>query len=252
MKIKVPLPILLSVSLHLLLFLFIYLQSKELNTPKLIETKVKKVTAIKSFIYHKPTEKSNDSNISQSAKYLTQKLDDVLSEKQKVAIDTPLPKKSLNNKLVIKKVNTQTAKQTKVEKDQLKKVRPKQTLPSAQRQLLTLKKKMDEQSIDAFLAERQEALTLKILKGTAPTVPHSVLVETIDEQIKKTSSSMSYYADATIFKDDDGICTQIRDLSKVGMEGLTEFKRTQCGLSKFDKSFKSHMTEVINRIKVKR
>ena len=78
--------------------------------------------------------------------------------------------------------------------------------------LSKLRKKMDEKSIEQIIQDRQRSLAAKIMAGTAPVVPHSIRAETRAEKIKRTAISMNHFGSTVIFKDDNGICTTIRDL----------------------------------------
>jgi len=228
-----------SLSLHLVLLFFINQQFQQDSTKVLVSTNVKAQNVLKSFIYQQPIKRLKiDKTTINTVVAIEKKIIEKNDSNTKVD-DGEIKSRSTNKGKKERLVSLSAPVQTENKKVSF----------SALSLLSNLSKKLDEQSIELAIKDRNRSLAAKIMAGIAPIVPHSVTEETLAEQASKTALSMNYYADAVIFKDDDGICTQIRDLSKVGMEGLTEIRRSRCGPSKFDKSFKKHMSAVIDKVK---
>jgi hypothetical protein len=237
-KNKLSLAIVSSICLHLTLFIFINQQFKVEGLKPIITQSINKNDIIKSFLYQRPVElpklEINKPDVSTQKKLVVTVRDDI-----KTDIDR-IPKSLTINKNLSKNSMESKSKpvKTKIEKVSV----PTLSL------LNKLRKKMDEKTIELTVQDRYRSLSTKIMAGTAPVVPHSLRIETRAEKIKRTAISMNHFGSTVIFKDDNGICTTIRDLSKVGMDVRTELTQSRCGLSKFDKSFKKHMSSVIEKL----
>jgi hypothetical protein len=237
-KNKLSLGIVFSICLHLTLFIFINQQFKEKNFNPIVTKSSNKKGIIKSFLYQRPVElpelEISKFDVSRQNKHVIIVTDDTKSD------ITPIPKNSTHHKNLSKKPIVSKSKpvKTQIEKASV----------SALSLLSKLRKKLDEKSIEQVIHDRQRSLAAKIMAGAAPVVPHSIRVETRAEKVKRTAISMNHFSSTVIFKDDNGICTTIRDLSKLGMDIRTELTQSRCGLSKFDKSFKKHMSSVIEKL----
>ncbi len=223
--------------------MFISQQFKENKEKKLnliVTQSSNKKDIIKSFIYQRPVElpelKINKSDVNSQNKHVIIVKDDAKNEVPLISRNSTHHKNPITKSTVSKSKPVKT--QTQTEKGSV----------SALSLLSKLRKKMDEQSIEQVIHDRQRSLAAKIMAGTAPVVPHSISVETRSEKIKRTAISMNHFGSTVIFKDDNGVCTTIRDLSKLGMDVRTELTQSRCGLSKFDKSFKKHMSSVIEKL----
>ena len=67
---------------------------------------------------------------------------------------------------------------------------------------------------------------------------------------KKSSAKMTsnYGNGITIIKGDNGNCTLKKDLSNVGMTGITAFSSFKCGSTKMEKMYNAHMDEVLKKL----
>lgn len=88
--------------------------------------------------------------------------------------------------------------------------------------------------------------TGSIMHGKPTLVPHSKRQFTEEEKKKQASHQIS--SDINMIKGDDGRCYIERDLTSVGMAGVTSSESFDCGKSKFDKSFKAHMQKVREKL----
>ncbi len=117
---------------------------------------------------------------------------------------------------------------------------------SAYGQLKNLQKNLDEQMFEQESVDFGKSNTGSIMHGKPSLVPHSEIQISEEEKTKRASKQIS--SDLTFTKGDDGSCTVKRDLSVVGMEGLTSVESFACGKSKFDKSFQDHMKKVREKL----
>jgi hypothetical protein len=237
-KNKLSLAILFSICLHLTLFIFINQQFKNKSLKPTTTQIINKKDIIKSFLYQRPVELPEleipKNDVSTQNKHVVTVKDDSKNDV------TPIPKELTRHK--------NQRKDSIVSKSKPAKAQIEKVSVSALSSLSKLRKKMDEKAIELAMQDKYRSLSAKIMAGTAPVVPHSIRVETRAEKTKKTAISMNYFGSTVIFKDDNGICTTIRDLSKLGMDVRTELTQSRCGLSKFDKSFKKHMSSVIEKL----
>ena len=57
----------------------------------------------------------------------------------------------------------------------------------------------------------------------------------------------AHYGNTTIYKDENGICTQVTDLTSVGLMGMTSLDTYKCGESKMEKAFRLHMKALFEK-----
>jgi hypothetical protein len=230
-KNKLSLAIVSSICLHVILFIFISQQFQEKNLNLIVTQSINKKEIIKSFLYQRPAElptsEMRKPDVSTQMTHVVNVENDITPTADK----STLHKNPRKNSIISKPKPTKT---------QIEKISV-----SALNSLNKLKKQMDEKYIEQVIHNRQRSLSAKIMAGIAPVVPHSIRVKTRAEKIKRTAISMNHFGSTVIFKDDNGMCTTIRDLSKVGLDVRTELTSSRCGLSKFDKSIKNHMSSVI-------
>jgi hypothetical protein len=235
-KNKLLLTIALSICLHLTLLFFINQQFQAGSLKLIVTQPTNKKNIIKSFLYQKAVELPelaiNKYNAITEKEYVVAEKEDIRNDIDRIPQSSASNKKLRNNTIVSKLTPVKTT------------VTTVSTLSS----LNKLRKQMDKKTIELAMQERYRSLSAKIMAGTAPVVPHSLRIETREEKIKKTAMSMNHYGSTVVFKDDNGICTTIRDLTNVGLDIRKGIKQSRCGLSKFDKSFKKHMSSVIEKL----
>ncbi|NQZ23710.1 MAG: hypothetical protein HRT53_16880 [Colwellia sp.] len=235
---KLSLAIVSSICLHFILFIFINQQFQEESLKPVVTQSINENDIIKSFLYQRAVGFSkleiNKSDVSIQKKHVVVEKEDIKNDIVRI------PKSSTNNK--------NPNKNLVVSKSKLVKTRTEKSSVSVLSSLSKLRKKMNEKTIEIAVQDRYRSLSAKIMAGTAPVVPHSFRIETREEKIKKTAMSMNHYGSTVVFKDDNGICTTIRDLTNVGLDIRKGIKQSRCGLSKFDKSFKKHMSSVIEKL----
>lgn len=87
--------------------------------------------------------------------------------------------------------------------------------------------------------------TGSVMHGTPTYVPHSFVEDTEKKAIASTPTQVGN--GFSITKSDNGTCTLTEDLSTIGLQGKTT-SRFNCGLSKDEKSFNSHMKKVLKKL----
>jgi len=90
-----------------------------------------------------------------------------------------------------------------------------------------------------------------VINATSEPVPHSVTKTEIDsvlEGAKRMLLTATYYGGTTVFKDEDGVCTTVTDVSFLSTSPMKRVSRSRCGKSKFDKNFSLHMKDVIKKL----
>ncbi len=236
-KNKLSLAIVSSICLHIIVFIFINQQFQDKSLTPIATQSINKKDILNSFLYQRSELAELEINkfdvSSQKQSVVTVKYD----KKNDIA---PIPRNSTHHKSPNEK--------PKVSKSKPVKLQIEKGSVSALNLLSKFRKERHEEYLEQVIQDRQRSLSAKIMAGTAPVVPHSIRVETSAEKIKRTAISMNYFGSTVIFKNDNGICTTIRDLSKLGMDVRTELTQSRCGLSKFDKSFKKHMSSVIKQL----
>ncbi|MDO6427217.1 hypothetical protein Q4489_09345 [Thalassotalea sp. 1_MG-2023] len=73
-------------------------------------------------------------------------------------------------------------------------------------------------------------------------VPHSTVTINVDEKRKNATQTLG--GGIEMIKGEDGTCYVERDLSSIGMSGVTSRESFACGLSEFDKAFNAHMKKL--------
>jgi len=229
--------VVLSIVIHLVILIII---SHTVVLPP--TTTPPKKQAIKSYIYHTPLKKIEpeikpvpvvENEVTESVK--VKEVSETNKENITVkAIDVPIvktvPPKEAPAKQVVKK-NTNKKPVTSF---------------SALSQLRNLNKKLDDKMFEQATSDYQQPNTGSIMHGTPIAVPHSKKQLSVEEKHKQATRVVS--SDMSVRKGDDGRCFIQRDLSVVGMEGVTANESFACGKSKFDSSFQKHMKKVREKL----
>ncbi|MFT5759305.1 MAG: uncharacterized membrane protein YheB (UPF0754 family) [Alteromonadaceae bacterium] len=117
---------------------------------------------------------------------------------------------------------------------------------SALAQLNKLQSSINRESIQQGLQQYQQHRSVSVMHGEPIPVQHSSKQLSYEE--KKTTNTTVLSDNVAIVKGDDGRCLIERDLSNVGMEGVTSVSSFACGSSKFDKSFRAHMKKIKEKL----
>ena len=81
-------------------------------------------------------------------------------------------------------------------------------------------------------------------------VGHSITQLNADdpkEQARQLAMRTTHYGNTTIYKDENGMCTQITDLSNLGAGEMTSMHSFKCGESKMEKTFRLHMKALFEK-----
>lgn len=236
----------LAIFVHIVILVLI---SFAVKTPKPKEQKAK---AINSYLY---TPKRSTKHINSQTNTAAQTVNNTVQENVNTTksnnskppvtttseVKKPLPISEKPNET---KHNKTVKKQTSKKFKPLRKANTKTLSPL--QQLGKLKTSLNEKFIEQEMLTQFRRRSASVLDGEPIAVPHSTKQITEEEKRKQATINMS--SGLTITKGDDGSCTVIRDLSEVGMEGLTSVEGFSCGQSKFDKNFKSHMKNVLKKL----
>ncbi|MBA6303699.1 cell envelope integrity protein TolA [Colwellia sp. MB02u-14] len=209
--------IFLSIIFHILVVLLL---SHTKDKPIDNFTKIPKKVPINSFIYYEPIENKQEKVIpvdSEQKKLAQKKTEIKPSSPLKKAITAPLKKQQPDE------VKHRTTSQN----------------------LSRLKDKINQQIIDQAMQNFVKSNTGTLMHGTPSYVPHSFVEDTQKKIIGSTASQVGN--GFSITKDDKGTCTLTEDLSVIGLQGKTT-SRFNCGLSKDEKNFKSHMKNVLKKL----
>ncbi|WP_448548901.1 hypothetical protein [Thalassotalea fusca] len=116
---------------------------------------------------------------------------------------------------------------------------------NAWQMLEALNEEQDKAYFQSQEYNRTRPNTGSVMHGEPTFVPHSVVRPTQEEIINSRSQDVG--GGATVVKGDNGSCTITRDLSHVGMAGVTSVEGFRCGLTKQEKAFKAHMAKFRER-----
>ncbi len=238
--------VLFSVAFHALLLLLI----RE-TKPVPVIVKNTEVKAIQSYLYELP--KPIDKEIV--------KLEEQPLKKQqgnkKVKINKPVKReKSQNNKpkTVVNDIhsdNTEisvspeiSAEKTIQNNTKIKK--QTKTTHYPQQQLDRLRSQQYQQHIKQQVAQYSRKKTGSIMHGTPIPAPKSKSKLSIEQ--KKQMNTTQYSNSLAIRKNSNGSCTIKRDLSSVGIEGVTAISLMPCGESKHQKDYRLHMDKVLKKL----
>ncbi|WP_206485001.1 hypothetical protein [Thalassotalea sp. G2M2-11] len=117
---------------------------------------------------------------------------------------------------------------------------------SPSQQLQALSQSLDNQNISEQVFEYSRKKSPSIMHGTPKLVPHSKKQPSTDEKISQATQQLT--SGMKIIKGDNGSCVIERDLSSVGMEGITVLEGFSCGQTKFEKNFNAHMKKVLKKL----
>ncbi|GLX77761.1 hypothetical protein tinsulaeT_11010 [Thalassotalea insulae] len=207
----------------------------------------KKITpkAINSFLYipPKPAPPSDplaDDIVEQQQQKKSQKIID--SDKQQTSKEAPEAPAEQTEKSTI----TQ-APATKKQPETPPRTASKKALKfSAIQQLEHLRQQLDQKTIEQQSFEYSQKKSASIMNGQPEPIRHSTTQLSKEEKNEQATYQMS--SDLKIIKGNDGTCFIKKDLSTVGIEGVTSVESFSCGQSKFDKSFKAHMKKVLKKL----
>lgn len=116
---------------------------------------------------------------------------------------------------------------------------------NAWQMLESLNKEQDEAYFQSQEYLRTRPNSGSVMHGEPTLVPHSVVRPTQEEIINSRSQDVG--GGATVVKGDNGNCTITRDLSHVGMEGITSVEGFSCGETKQQRAFREHMAKFRER-----
>jgi len=106
-------------------------------------------------------------------------------------------------------------------------------------QLRALNDQLEDEMFEQVYIERTKPNSGSIMHGQATSVPHSVKQQSEDE--KRAQATQQMGGGFAVTKGENGSCTITRDLSHVGMEGLTSVESFSCGQTEIQKAFNQHM-----------
>ena len=113
---------------------------------------------------------------------------------------------------------------------------------SALNQLKKLQSSINQKAIRQGLQQYQQHSSVSVMHGKPNLVPHSI--KQVTEKRQKELATQHMSPNMKTIKGDDGFCFIERDLSNVGMAGVTSRETFTCAKSKFDVSFRDHMRKV--------
>jgi len=234
--------IIFSVVIHSVIF---FLISRTIATPP--TQKENKAKPIKSFLYVPPIKKvviepKVAIKETQSAE-IKQEQEQQNSTPKKVAEEI---KQEEIEKLV--KSETQPSREKELAKPLKNKPAAKKTVSkySALKQLDQLRNKLNEKMFENEAFEYNRPKTGSIMHGTSIPVPRSIVPLTREQ--KKAKNTTRFSDGLSVTKNDNGTCTIERDLSNVGIEGVTALSSVSCGISKDKKDFRLHMEKVLKKL----
>ncbi len=105
-----------------------------------------------------------------------------------------------------------------------------------------INKKRDQAMFDSLTQQDTGNAKGSIFNPKPTLVPHSTAVMSEDEKRKNATQTLG--GGIKMIKGDNGTCFVERDLTSIGMDGLTSREGFNCGPSEFDKAFKSHMKKL--------
>ncbi len=215
---------------------------------KQIENVPKKPTIkpINSFIYYKPIENKKD------------KIEVILpSDDKKIAAEKTAPSteelqsstKEIKQEKIITQPKERIESATILTKPLISPPKAPQTKPiknyTNSQRLSRLKDKINQQIIKQEMHNFSKPNTGSVMHGTPSLVPHSFVEDVQKKTIASTSSQVGN--GFSIKKDDNGNCTLTEDLSNIGLQGKMT-SSFNCGLSKDEKAFNSHMKKVLKKL----
>ena len=146
-----------------------------------------------------------------------------------------------------KLANSEAAKISKQAKES-----PKEDIHfSADEQLKNLRKSLKNEMIKQELTQIQRFKSVSVMHAKPTLVPRSftkTVVDGVPEGAKETQMSTTYYGTTSVFKDENGKCTEITDMSFLGAGPMKQRISYQCGESKIDKKFRQHMRTVLKNL----
>jgi hypothetical protein len=120
---------------------------------------------------------------------------------------------------------------------------------SAYEQLNKLKLSINNKVIKEALVESQRFESMSLMHAAPEPVPHSITkTESVLEGAKKMNMRTSHYGNTTVYKDNNGICTSVTDMSYLGLGPMKKTRIRRCSESKFDKTFRLHMKDVLRKL----
>lgn len=235
-----------SLLIHLLIAAIIVLT--QIRTPAKFDkftVQTKKITSIKSFLYHAP----------KIIKKEQKKIQNIIRPPKKFSSDQQGVKPPENIKSTSELVPT---KNTLLDKNQLhdaNSLKPseqhKQEIPNQQQkqkkidiytQRQTLRSKLNRSAYNAVDSPYQRYQQPSAFNTNAKSVPNSVPIKDDEKEGKKNTQQMGSGISTT--KGDDGVCSITQDMSVYGLSEGSSTQYFNCGESSFNKSFREHMKKV--------
>lgn len=237
------LPVLISIGVHIAVLCFFIVGRLSSS-----DNSVKKPLAINSYLYQLP----KTSAIKKLEKVVGQEPLDprekqVVASKQKSEIES-VAKEKPNELIAEQKTdeltlsNQQNSALKSVEDSANNGIR--QPSFSAYRSLDSLSMTIDEKIKSEEFDEITAHKSISTMHQDPESVSHSITELNADDpevQARDLARRTMHYGNTTIYKDDNGICTQITDLTSVGLMGMTSLDTYKCGESKMEKAFRLHM-----------
>jgi len=236
--------------IHLVILLFLLK-----GEPSLPQIKEEKKSFIKSYLYTLPKQENDNS---------PKKEDVVTQDEKSTFIKTSLAKTSEAAKpeksLIVTKKSTISKDTQKILSSAIARVieveipeKPQKNKAnfSAYNKLEKLKLSINNKIMEDNLTAQRHFKPAPVINAEADPVPHSITKTEIDsvlEGVKRMQLTATSYGNTTIFKDENGICTSVTDLSFLGTGPMKKTTRSRCGKSKFDKNFSFHMKSVLKKL----
>lgn len=231
----------LSVVVHLII---VYLLSSTISVTPYIPHTVQR--PIESYLYVPPPEQQPE---------LDNEPEKVVTEKQQpkpdpepapeLELESPTQEQMVEADTSIDKPNIATTNMTQPEKNvstddpPISSDRKKFSAAASMEQLRALNDNLEDDMFEQIFVDKTKPNTGSKMHGEPMTVPHSVQPKTEEE--KKTMATQQMGGGFAITKGENGSCTITRDLSHVGMEGLTSVEGFRCGPTEIQKAFNAHM-----------
>ncbi|OKY26504.1 hypothetical protein [Thalassotalea sp. PP2-459] len=239
--------LLFSIAIHLIL-LWVVSQAKVS-----IDKTIDQVKPIKSYLYRRPQVKETPLKPSeQPAKSAQIKKDNkrvTETTKKRVADVSVTPKADIPTSTTVKQEKSQSLPAIASNPDKMlekKKVLESPLSTKTFSAIKAINEKRDQAMFENLTRLRDGQAKGSIFNPKPALVPHSTV--TIDESEKRKMATQQLGSGINIIKGENGTCYVDRDLSFIGMEGLTSRESFACGLSEFDKAFKAHMKKLKNKI----
>lgn len=237
----------LSVAIHLMILSVISLTTVN------IDKNTNKIQPIKSYLYQQPKNKetqltpiNHETDSTLSSQHNKQTINTV-KEPENIKETTPLPNTSVakptNNE---KSPTSQPVLNTSENMFEKKKILQSPLSTKTFSAIEAINEKRDQAMFESATQLGDSQAKGSIFNPNPALVPHSTV--TINEDEKRKNATQTLGGGIEMIKGEDGTCYVERDLSSIGMNGVTSRESFACGLSEFDKAFNTHMKKLKNKM----